>query len=423
MKPSLSGKNLSELLAYDELIKMFKSFSALTGIDVALCDAEGNEVLAYRVSKERCICELMRVQQDLHAACIQNMRYAAQKAAELGEPYIFKCGCLIKCVSPILFEEKLAGCLALGPVLLWETDELTREEIERFLSPCNLPEAEKKNIIDNITELTCDRMTAAANMLYVIVDYICRETGKSLEERKRISEQQRQIAELLIEKKQSGALGKVPGEAEKVLISYVQSGDITNAKRILNKLLGEIFSYSSGNLDIIKAELYELTAVLMRATVDFGVPLERLSGHINEYTKILAKDTTFEDLCYLTSEILEFFISVIYEYRANKMQNKHLINALDYIKSNFHKPLSLNSVADNIYLNRYYLSHLFRTELKVTFSDYLNKVRMEEAARLIRTQGFKIQEVADAVGFRDANYFTKVFKKYYNVTPKKYTET
>jgi len=423
MNIPISEKNLAEILDYEELTKLFKSFAALTDIDVALYDAKGGEMLSYRIIKERCICELMREHTTAHSACVENMRYATKKAAELGEPYIYKCGCLIKCVAPIMLEEKLAGSLALGPVLLWEADDLTREELGRYLSSCNLPEAKNKEIIDSIPELNCDRMTAAAKMLFMIVDYICKETSKRLSECKRISDQQKQIAELLIEKKQSGQtgnLGKVPGEAEKVLIAYVRSGDIGNAKKMLNELLGEIFSSTSGNLDIIKAELYELTAVLMRATVDIGVPLERLSGHINIYAKILAADTTFEDLCFMTSEILEFFISVIYEYRSHKTQNKHLVKAIDYIKSNLPDPLSLKSVADNIYLNRFYLSHLFRTELMMTFSDYLNKVRMEEAARLIRSHGLKIQEIADAVGFRDANYFTKVFKKYYHITPKKY---
>lgn len=83
-----------------------------------------------------------------------------------------------------------------------------------------------------------------------------------------------------------------------------------NAKRMLNDLLSEIFSISSGNLDIIKAKIYELTAILMRAAVDIGAPLESMSRYINYYNHILAENTTFEELCFLTSEVLEVFLAV-----------------------------------------------------------------------------------------------------------------
>jgi two-component system response regulator YesN len=82
--------------------------------------------------------------------------------------------------------------------------------------------------------------------------------------------------------------------------------------------------------------------------------------------------------------------------------------------------LSLETVARNVFVSNYYLSHLFREELNMTFSDYVNKIRMEQSLALMKTTSKTVQEIAEAVGVSDASYFTKIFKKYYGVTPTSY---
>lgn len=430
MRIEISEQNLSDIFDFEELLKMFKYFSLLTGIDVSLHNTDGEEELAFRINKDFCICEM--VKNNGYEACLSSMKYAAKKAAELGEPYIFNCGCMVKCSAPIIFEGKLIGSIACGPVLLWEPDELVKEEFKKFIKGKTLTVENIDDIIKNAIQLDPVIMSSAAQMLFFFVNYISLEESKYLSQSKKISLQQRQIAELLIEKKQNAAnidvlekrakLKKYPAELEKELIAYVQMGDNNNAKRILNNILGEIFSYSSGNLDIIKAKLYELTAILMRAAVDIGAPLENMTQYIAMYNRILSENTTFEDLCYLTNEIMEAFMAIVYEHSSYKQTNKHLINAINYIKHNFGKDLSLRTVASEIFVSSCYLSHLFKDEMNMTFSDYVTKIRMEESIRLLKKGNLMVQDVAFMVGIGDANYFTKIFKKYYGITPKNYMQ-
>jgi len=56
----------------------------------------------------------------------------------------------------------------------------------------------------------------------------------------------------------------------------------------------------------------------------------------------------------------------------------------------------------------------------MTFSDYVNKIRMDESLVLMKTTNMTIQKIAEEVGINDANYFTKIFKRYYGVTPTSY---
>ena len=140
-------------------------------------------------------------------------------------------------------------------------------------------------------------MTSAAQMLSVIVDYMCKEESKFLAQRLKIQNQQKEISNLLQEKKENAvsllkiekraALRKYSQDLEREFIAYVQTGDYANARRILNNILSEILSFSSGDLDIVKAKLYELTAILMRAGVDAHYRSSAVITHDSKLLKIV----------------------------------------------------------------------------------------------------------------------------------------
>ncbi|MDD3126958.1 MAG: PocR ligand-binding domain-containing protein [Candidatus Izemoplasmatales bacterium] len=429
MKVEFSPLQLEEVLNFDDLKSLFANFSKLTGIDVSLHSIGGDEVLSYRINPEKSICELVRKRQ---SNCNPQMKYAGMKAADLGEPYIFQCGTMIKCSVPILFEEKYLGSLACGPVLLWEADEIAHQDLITFAGKYDISPSEACTILSCVKQLTPENMRSAAQMLSIMVTYMCKEESIFLRQRLKLSKQQNKIAELMNEKRlnaislesleRRNKFKKYPYEMEKELIAYVQAGDTVQAIEILNGILGEIFAISSGDLDIIKANVYELTAVLMRAAVDAGVLLSDLAAIPKKVTVILADDTQYDEVCLLTSELMDDINNVIYQNRFKKQSNEHLINAINFIKKNLTDDLSLNTVASNVFVSGYYLSHLFRDEMDLTFSDYINKVRMEAAIKLMKERQLSIQDIAIKSGFKDAGYFTKTFKKYHGITPKKYMD-
>ena len=110
MNVQISNLILPQVLDFKELKELFGHFAELTNIDVSLHDVQGNELLSYRVNAKLSICEVIKDYENL-LRCKKQMEYAGLKAAELGEPYIFKCGCMIKSSAPIFFEEKYIGSL------------------------------------------------------------------------------------------------------------------------------------------------------------------------------------------------------------------------------------------------------------------------------------------------------------------------
>ncbi len=94
----------------------------------------------------------------------------------------------------------------------------------------------------------------------------------------------------------------------------------------------------------------------------------------------------------------------------------------EYIKENCGKAISLNDVAQAMYLNASYLSKIFRDETGETFTKYLMKYRVEKAVELMGDPTRKIYEIARAVGYEDIQYFTKMFKSIKGVSPFQYRE-
>jgi len=124
-------------------------------------------------------------------------------------------------------------------------------------------------------------------------------------------------------------------------------------------------------------------------------------------------------VCHWVVKVLDTFMDTVYETK--KVRNaKSLGEALKYIRENYNKDITLEDVARNVYISPYYLSHLFKEELNITFLEYLTMVRMEEAKKLLKDTSLSIVAIASQVGYEDASYFSKVFKKYVGISPAQY---
>ncbi|MEN8904373.1 MAG: helix-turn-helix transcriptional regulator, partial [Clostridiales bacterium] len=84
--------------------------------------------------------------------------------------------------------------------------------------------------------------------------------------------------------------------------------------------------------------------------------------------------------------------------------------------------ITLNQVAEHIYLSPYYMSRLFKKELGKNFSEYLIEVRIKKAKELLKDVRYKIYEIAYMVGIKDAHYFSRIFKKYVFLSPSEYRD-
>ena len=101
-----------------------------------------------------------------------------------------------------------------------------------------------------------------------------------------------------------------------------------------------------------------------------------------------------------------------------------LENAIEYINAHYmDENMSLNTAARIANISANHFSALFSQNVGQTFIEYLTSIRMEHAKELLRCTGKRSSEIAGAVGYKDAHYFSYLFKKTQGMTPSDYRRT
>ena len=100
--------------------------------------------------------------------------------------------------------------------------------------------------------------------------------------------------------------------------------------------------------------------------------------------------------------------------------NAYMRKALAYVRDNYARDLSIRDVAGHLNISESYLAKLFKVEVKMTFLEYLTRVRMRRAMELMKDKNMPIYEIAERVGYRDYRYFSSTFKKMAGVGPKEF---
>lgn len=95
-------------------------------------------------------------------------------------------------------------------------------------------------------------------------------------------------------------------------------------------------------------------------------------------------------------------------------------NALEYMESHYAEKVTLSELADKMYVSQWHLSKLLNKHTKKSFSELLNEIRVKEAKELLKDPSLRVGDVAEMVGFLDIAHFSRVFKKYTEMSANEY---
>ncbi len=205
-------------------------------------------------------------------------------------------------------------------------------------------------------------------------------------------------------------------------MNLISMGDKAGSQKILNELLGYVFFSTGNDFEIIKARILELLVLLSRAAVEGGADSEEIFGLNYQYLSDIHNIATIEDLTFWLSNIMSRFTDCVFNL-SDVRHKDTMYKAIDYIKRNYMKNITLEEAANHVFLNPSYFSKIFKSEMNSTFVSYVNKVRINSSKNLLLDTSIPLTEVANLVGFEDQSYFTKVFKKATGATPGKYRES
>lgn len=123
----------------------------------------------------------------------------------------------------------------------------------------------------------------------------------------------------------------------------------------------------------------------------------------------------------LIEDALCTFADRVKDYSIHK-HSKIIIVSLDYISKNIYNEITLKDLANSIEVNPSYLSNLFKKEVGIPLSEYVQRERVEEAKKLLTLTTYPLAEICTWLNFNDQSYFARIFKKFTDTTPKQYRQ-
>jgi AraC-type DNA-binding domain-containing proteins len=138
----------------------------------------------------------------------------------------------------------------------------------------------------------------------------------------------------------------------------------------------------------------------------------------NEYGK---KNPGYLELmrCYLIEIIIQTMRRISRE-DTNIIYNDYSKYIVNYVEDNYMKQITLTEISSKLKFSLPYICKRFKSDVGMTFNEYLQKKRIEQSCRLIANTDKKFSEISELVGYSDIKFFNQIFKKYLNMTPREF---
>lgn len=212
-------------------------------------------------------------------------------------------------------------------------------------------------------------------------------------------------------------------ELENNLIHAVCSGNEASALELLAKLRSMILPQRlPDRLRDQKDYTITLNTLLRKATEQAGVHPIHIDCCSNSNIKLIEELSSISQCYTFQGKMVRSYCELIHKH---SLQNYSSIVAkvLTYIHTDLRADLGLNVLAEYLSVNASYLSTLFKKEVGITLTDYVNQSRIALAQKLLLTTDMPIKSVAQQCGIPDVYYFTRLFKRSTGTTPKAFRDT
>jgi len=197
----------------------------------------------------------------------------------------------------------------------------------------------------------------------------------------------------------------------------LQAGEI-NA---VEKKLGEIralLTQNEGETPHSSALIqvyYAIMGILQRYISDSGYSVEEVFGKSNT-AFVFGRDSTSAELFRYAQELLGIAVVRVSDLTRNSTK-LNLDMVREFVKESYARGITLEETAAHFYVTKEYLSKVFKMKFGEGFTEYVTKLRMERALRLMCEYDIAIKDIGPAVGYFDTAHFYRVFKKHFGFTP------
>jgi len=200
---------------------------------------------------------------------------------------------------------------------------------------------------------------------------------------------------------------------KKRFLNYIEIMDLESISAELDKIKKMLIESEEKDGSLVAKVYEEIITLFYLGIHNYNISIP------NQYTELLAKLQKIGTIEEAVHILKNYMIQALEGwYREKKyVESKPIRMAKKYIADHYYLPLTLEMVSGEIGFNASYFSSLFKKETGMNFSEYLIKVRIDNAKNLLLNTGDQVVDISEAVGYSDIKHFSKLFKKVTGLTP------
>lgn len=214
--------------------------------------------------------------------------------------------------------------------------------------------------------------------------------------------------------------GEFPVETEEAMFQLAQKGDVEGMRREANRFFDWMVQKYPREKDNIRLKVLEFILQTEKYAFQAGVVNYGFTYRKDYLSTVMALDD-YEQLRQWFLDKMTAVCTSVHNRREERSESV-VIRAQNYIQENYGKDISLDDVSKEVNISPYYFSKLFKEESGENFIEYLTRIRMEHAKEMLKNPELSIKEVGMRSGYADPNYFSRIFKKQTDMTPREFRE-
>lgn len=212
-------------------------------------------------------------------------------------------------------------------------------------------------------------------------------------------------------------------KVENQMLEAVSKGDEKRAHELHQKFQTFQLRPRTENALLNKKHGVIILNTLFRKAIEAGgvhpLYIDDLSG---KFAILINEARSERELDHLASDMLHKYCLMVKNHSMTGY-SRVIKDVISYIDFHYAEDLSLAFFAEMCNMNKNYLSSLFKKEAGITLTDYIHQVRLRRAITLINSSSLSITTIAASCGYNDINYFTRIFKRTYGMSPKQYQKS
>ncbi|MDR1059974.1 MAG: helix-turn-helix domain-containing protein [Clostridiales bacterium] len=390
------------------VVRYAKIFSATCRISVSIMDYEIRDFLPEARSL---FCERCQLERDGRCDYRNTHLYGCFEGERWNGLYVYYCPLGIGFISAIVSAgRRPAYAMITGPMVIGSLADAIADSAGVMA----------ESLLD-IPRRTAEEATAVSEMQWALAAFLSdRDPTEAEAAREAQAKLHNALYELLSQPAQEGGgRYRYPVELEKQLRRMIASGDRQGAKEIINQLLGRLYFGASGDLRQIKENAKSIVALFERAAIDGGAEAEQIFGAGENAAGAIDACASLDELSAFLTAIFYRFVGYVFDFE--KIKHTDVVyKALGYVRQHYAEKITLDDLAERVYLSSGYLGKILKNEIGMSFTDFLNSTRIEKSKHLLDDSTLSLAEISTLTGFSDQSYFTKVFQKTCGLSPGEY---